>query len=495
MRNRKQNRVFVILLAVVAVLSFLIVFYDDDDSDQESQSGNVEQTVNDVDQTGKNDEVQPETVAETVAEAAPESVPAETPSSKNEDIEGGAAAPEEPIEKDKNSEVDAEGFVHGKILPKKGFEEALLKLPGVQLSHTMEIINAIRYDVDLSQIKAGEDFKVKLSKEGAVEEFVFYPDIITFHTLKRDPADNKLKYSLKKMPTVSKYRIIEGEVETTLNQALIDREDVTRTIRAVTNGILECIVSFRTDARKGDKFRILVEDKFYNDQLVPGSKILYASYEGKRAGFNEAFRFEDEDPKSAFNAHYTKTGKALIPSAMRLPVDRVHITSPFGMRRHPVTGQRSFHNGVDYGGPVGAPIYAVAPGKVIEVKTTDYGGKQIAIQHADRSQTYYLHLNSFLVKQGATVGPRQKIATMGRTGRVTGPHLHFGIKSPKGEWLNPLKIKMIASPQLEGPKFNKFKSQMKEISELLNNTEKYQEWLRKYDEGPQPEEFYRQYEL
>ena len=290
MRNRGQNRTVVVLAGVITVLAFLLFFYNDPDQPEENDTVQPEIVA----------ETAPETVAEvtpeTVAEAAPESAPAEI-SNKNEDIEGGTAAPEEPIEKDKNSEVDAEGFVHGKILPKKGFEEALLKLPGVQLSHTMEIINAIRYEVDLSQIKAGEDFKVRLSAEGVVEEFVFYPDIITFHILKRDSVDGKLKYSLKKMPTVSKYRIIEGEIETTLNQALIDREDVTRTIRAVTNGILECIVSFRTDARKGDKFRILVEDKFYNDQLVPGSKILYASYEGKRAGFNEAFRFEDEDPK------------------------------------------------------------------------------------------------------------------------------------------------------------------------------------------------------
>ncbi|HSW60752.1 MAG TPA: hypothetical protein VLJ60_08125, partial [bacterium] len=242
-----------------------------------------------------------ETVEETVVETLPESVIA----AKNGDEEGNTSVPEEPIEKDKTSEIDAEGFIHGKILPKKGFEEALLKLPGIQLSHTMEIINAIRYDVDLSQIKAGEDFKVKLSKEGVVEEFVFYPDIITFHILKRDQSDKKLKYTQKIMPTEKRYRIIEGEIDSTLNQALIDRPDVTRTIRGVTNGILECIVSFRTDARKGDRYRILVEDKFYNDQMVPGSKILYASYEGKRAGLNEAFRFEDTDPKSAFNAHYT----------------------------------------------------------------------------------------------------------------------------------------------------------------------------------------------
>ena len=433
-------------------------------------------------------------------ESAVESEPSSAPAgSSPEEIESGGiegkALPEEPIEKDNSAMADSEGFVHGKIIPNKGFEEALLKLPGVQLSHAMEIINGIREYVDLSQIKAGEDFKVRLSKEGKVEEFVFYPDIITFHILKRDPADGRLKYSSKIMPTEKRYRIIEDVVETTLNQALIDREDVTRNIRAVTNGILECIVSFNTDARKGDKFRILVEDRFYNGQLVTGSKIIYASYEGKRAGFHEAFRFEDADPKSAFNAHYTKEGKALIPSAMRLPVDRVHVTSPFGMRRHPVTGARAFHNGVDYGGPVGSPVYSVAPGKVVEVKTTAYGGKQITIRHQDNSETYYLHLHGFFVKSGSKVGPRQRIATMGASGRVTGPHLHFGIKSPKGEWLNPLKKRMIATPQLGGEKFNVFKGQMKDITALLNDTAKYQEWLRKYDEGPQPEGFYEEYGL
>ena len=54
---------------------------------------------------------------------------------------------------------------------------------------------------------------------------------------------------------------------------------------------------------------------------------------------------------------------------------------------------------------------------------------------------------------------------------------------------------MIASPQLDGTRFSKFKAQMKDTVILLNDTEKYQEWLRKYDEGPQPEEFYKQYEL
>ena len=430
---------------------------------------------------------------EGVAEAAPESIKA----SKNEDdIEESQDVPntkEEVIVKD-DSNADSEGYLHGKILPKKGIEEALLKVPGLQLKHAMEISNAIRYDVDLTQIKAGEDFKVKFDKDGNIEEFVYYPDIVTFHILKRDPVENKLKYTSKTLPTERRFRIIEGSIESSLNESLVRRDDVTRNIRAVTVGILECIVSFSTDARRGDRYRILVEDKYYQNRQVPGSKVLYASYEGRQAGFHEAFRYEDEEPKSAFNAHYTVTGKALIPSAMRLPLDTIRITSPFGMRRHPITGKMTQHHGVDYGAPVGTPVYAVAPGKVIEVKQTPLGGKQVTINHADNTKTYYLHLNGYNVSVGTAVSARQRIASVGNTGRSTGPHLHFGIKNPQGNWLNPLKIKMIATPQLDNKRMPRFKKQMAEITALLKDTEKYQEWLRKYDEGPQPGDFYDLYD-
>lgn len=431
---------------------------------------------------------------ETAGDAIPASTPSE-PQKEAEDIESSEITGGVDVEvvKDKDSTADAEGFLHGKILPKKGIEEALLKVPGLQLKHAMEISNAIRYDVDLTQIKAGEDFKVKFDKDGNVEEFVYYPDIVTFHILKRDPVEKKLKYTAKTLPTERRFRIIEGKIDSTLNESLVKRDDVTRNIRAVTVGILECIVSFSTDARKGDEYRILVEDRYYKGEMVPGSKVLYASYRGKQAGFSEAFRYEDEEPKSAFNAHYTDKGKALIPSAMRLPLDTIRVTSPFGMRRHPITGRMVNHHGVDYGAPVGTPVYAVAPGKVIEVKQTPLGGKQITIKHADNTETYYLHLSAFNVKVGTVVSARQRIASVGNTGRSTGPHLHLGIKDPKGNWLNPLKVKMIATPQLDSKRMPRFKKQMSEILKLLDNTAQYQEWMRKYNEGPQPGDFYEQY--
>ncbi|MBO4710756.1 M23 family metallopeptidase [bacterium] len=521
MYSEKKNKFTVwVFVSVIVLLALLVVFYNagagETSENTETAEKNVEQprpstspkpaetspkplTSPKNAETHHGTSLQHQTTAEmreneeTVGDAIPESNPAEQ--KESEDLESVEISEGVDVEvvKDKDSTADSEGFLHGKILPKKGIEEALLKVPGLQLKHAMEISNAIRYDVDLTQIKAGEDFKVKFDEDGNVEEFVYYPDIVTFHILKRDHAENKLKYTAKLLPTERRFRIIEGKIDSTLNESLVKRDDVTRNIRAVTVGILECIVSFSTDARKGDEYRILVEDRYYKGEMVPGSKVLYASYRGKQAGFSEAFRYEDEDPKSAFNAHYTDKGKALIPSAMRLPLDTIRITSPFGVRRHPITGRMTQHHGVDYGAPVGTPVYAVAPGKVIEVKQTPLGGKQITINHADNTKTYYLHLNSYNVSVGTAVSARQRIASVGNTGRSTGPHLHLGIKSPKGDWLNPQKVKMIATPQLDNKRMPRFKNQMKEILALLENTEKYQEWMRKYDEGPQPGDFYQQY--
>ncbi len=379
-------------------------------------------------------------------------------------------------------------WLEGEILPNEGFEVALLAVKGIELKHAMEISNALRFDVDLRFLRAGEKFKLKLSEDGSkVEEFVYTPDVITLHKLTRDPKKDKLVYSKKILPTEKRLRLITGKLETTLNQALIDREDVSRNVRAVTNGILECLVNFRTDARKGDRFRILVEDKYYRGERVPGSKILYSSYDGKRSGFSEAFRYEDDDPKSSYNAHYSKEGKALIHSSLRLPLDRIHVTSTFGMRRHPVTGRRAFHNGVDYGGRVGTAVYAVAKGRVIESTRTKYGGNKIILKHADGTKTYYLHLHKKLVKRGQTVKVRQVIGKVGRTGRVSGPHLHFSIKSPRGKWLDPLRKKMIATPKLKGRRLSRFKNQMGSTQSKLSMVLRFHnelEEMKKLAENP-----------
>jgi len=103
------------------------------------------------------------------------------------------------------------------------------------------------------------------------------------------------------------------------------------------------------------------------------------------------------------------------------------ISDPYGWRKHPITGKRSFHYGLDFGNIKGSPIYATADGVVQKVSKHKYLGKFITISHNFGYQTKYGHLNKFLVKKGDVVKRGQIIAEMGNSGRSTGSHLHYEV--------------------------------------------------------------------
>src|SRR5690606_5307533 len=174
---------------------------------------------------------------------------------------------------------------------------------------------------------------------------------------------------------------------------------------------------------------------------------------------------------STFTAHYTADGQALINAGLRYPLARLHIRSGYGMRRHPVTGRQAMHRGVDFRGAVGTPVHAVASGVVVESSYDEYGGNKIAIRHADGSISYYLHLHDRRVRKGTPVRSHQIIGSVGATGRVTGPHLHFGFKQANGKWMNPLSKRMIATPKLSGERFEKLQVQIAQTKELLQGLE------------------------
>jgi len=116
------------------------------------------------------------------------------------------------------------------------------------------------------------------------------------------------------------------------------------------------------------------------------------------------------------------------------------LSSPFGMRWHPVTGTRSMHGGIDIAVKEGTWVGAAADGVVI-VASNDVGhyGTAVFIDHQDGYITHYGHLSKFFVHVGQHVKAHQLIAKSGATGRVTGPHLHFTIQK-NGVNIDPLKF-------------------------------------------------------
>ena len=114
------------------------------------------------------------------------------------------------------------------------------------------------------------------------------------------------------------------------------------------------------------------------------------------------------------------------------------LTSPFGMRVHPVLGYARMHNGIDLAAAQGTPIYATRAGKVTRTSYQAGGaGNYVSINHLDGFSSIYMHMTHYVVSQGQDVAQGQLIGYVGSTGISTGPHLHFGI-SYAGTYVNPL---------------------------------------------------------
>ena len=104
------------------------------------------------------------------------------------------------------------------------------------------------------------------------------------------------------------------------------------------------------------------------------------------------------------------------------------VTSGFGYRIHHITGNRSFHTGIDLAAAEGTGVAAAYGGKVIEAGYTSGRGNYILIEHSDSLQTLYCHLSRIDAETGDTVGAGDTIGLVGSTGMSTGPHLHFEVR-------------------------------------------------------------------
>ena len=105
------------------------------------------------------------------------------------------------------------------------------------------------------------------------------------------------------------------------------------------------------------------------------------------------------------------------------------VTSAFGQRRHPVTGEVRLHAGMDIGAPEGSAVLAAAAGTVAFAGTAGAAGLMVIIDHGNGLTTRYAHQSALLVEAGAAVDVGEQIGRVGSTGLSTGPHLHFEVRS------------------------------------------------------------------
>lgn len=118
--------------------------------------------------------------------------------------------------------------------------------------------------------------------------------------------------------------------------------------------------------------------------------------------------------------------RVALDAHLRPPVTGL-VTSEFSYREHPTTGNDDFHNGIDIAAEEGRVILAALPGRVAETGWSDIYGNFIRIAHKDGVETFYAHCSELIAEEGAEILQGERIARVGATGIVTGPHLHFSV--------------------------------------------------------------------
>jgi murein DD-endopeptidase MepM/ murein hydrolase activator NlpD len=206
-------------------------------------------------------------------------------------------------------------------------------------------------------------------------------------------------------------------------------------------------VDFQRDIRKKDRFQIMYEvfiDE--NKKIVETGNILFANL--ILSGENNSLYFFD---KEGSIGHYDKNGKSIKKALMKTPINGARLSSPFGMRKHPIDGFNKMHRGTDFAAPMGTPIMASGDGVVKKAGWCGGGGNCIVIRHNSTYQTIYAHMSKFAqgIKNGVRVKQSQTIGYVGSTGKSTGPHLHYEVII-NGKKVNSQKLKLPSGKILKG---------------------------------------------
>ena len=212
-------------------------------------------------------------------------------------------------------------------------------------------------------------------------------------------------------------------------------------------GIYGFQVDFQRDIRKKDSFQIMYEI-YVNDKgrLIETGNILYANL--KLSGQdNSLYYFNKEGSKG----HYDKNGKSVKKALMKTPINGARLSSPFGMRKHPIDGFNKMHQGTDFAAPKGTPIMASGDGVIKKAGWCGGGGNCVVIKHNSTYQTVYAHMSKFAkgIGNGIRVKQGQIIGYVGSTGKSTGPHLHYEV-IVNGKKINSQTLKLPSGKILKG---------------------------------------------
>ncbi|ELP5727230.1 peptidoglycan DD-metalloendopeptidase family protein [Vibrio vulnificus] len=225
-------------------------------------------------------------------------------------------------------------------------------------------------------------------------------------------------------------------------------------------------INFSRDLRAGDSFEIVRRNQFI-DGVESGKRQIEAIKIFNRGREVTAYLHTD-------GQFYDAKGQSLQRAFQRYPVTtNWRLSSQFNPHRlHPVTGRVAPHNGTDFATPIGTPVMSTGDGTVILVrKNHPFAGNYVVIEHGSKYKTRYLHLSKVLVTKGQKVSRGQRIGLSGKTGRVTGPHLHYELLEHNRP-VDAMKAKIPMASSVPKKEMASFLVTVNELNTLLREQEK-----------------------
>ena len=325
--------------------------------------------------------------------------------------------------------------------------DKILEEYSVEKSEIIQIKKELRKKINLDKLNIDQKFQFTIDQSSSlIKEFIFQVSNTEKIFLTREKETNKFDQKI---------------VVTKLNKDIVYSESIIldSLYKSATNKkipaniIIEFAriygfqVDFQRDIRKKDSFQIMFE-VFSDDKknIIETGNILYANL--KLSGEDNSLYYFDSKENEG---HYDKSGKSVQKALMKTPINGARLSSPFGMRKHPIDGFNKMHRGTDFAAPLGTPIMASGNGVIKKAGWCGGGGNCVVIKHNSTYQTVYAHMSKFAkgVRKGTRVRQGQTIGYVGSTGKSTGPHLHYEV-IVNGKRINSQTLKLPSGKTLKG---------------------------------------------
>ena len=341
--------------------------------------------------------------------------------------------------------------------------DKILESYSIKKEEIIKIKSSLQKKMDFNKLNTKQIIEFSLDKTtNKIEEFSFQVSSTQKINLTRNLENDNFKEEILFIKLNKKIIYKEDIILQSLYKSA-ESQKIPANIIIEFAGIYGFQVDFQRDIRKKDKFQILYE-LYLNEknEIIETGDILFANL--KLSGQDNSLYYFDN---KGSEGHYDKNGKSVKKALMKTPINGARLSSPFGMRKHPIDGFNKMHRGTDFAAPMGTPIMASGDGVIQKAGWCGGGGNCIKIKHNSTYKTVYAHMSKFArgMKTGVRVKQGQTIGYVGSTGKSTGPHLHYEV-IVNGKKVNSQKLKLPSGKILKGKERKLFETEKIKIEVL-----------------------------